>query len=127
MIGVGINNYTEVMDDYDITDEGIESYTHHAVHNIYLHVAAETGILGFTALIWLIAAILIEGIKYAISNRGFMVYVVIGMIAGIITFLVHGLVDTASLGNKLYMFVWFFAGSTLAIKNLKQTAMPIRE
>lgn len=113
--GVGLNNYTEVMHDYDITEEGLETITPHAVHNIYLHIAAELGIFGIAVFIWFLTAIYIEGIRYALTNKGVMTYAVIGMVAGILAFLVHGLVDTASLGNKLLLFVWFFAGVIFAI------------
>lgn len=118
IVGVGINNYTEVMYDYDTTEEGLESITRFPVHNIFLHITAEMGVFGLIFFMWLISAIIIEGIRYIISNRGFMTYVVIGMVAGIMAFLVHGLVDTASLGSKLYMFIWFFAGLIFAIKEI---------
>lgn len=122
LVGIGINNYTELMSDYDITEEGLESITHQAVHNIFLQIIAEMGIFGIAIFIWFIAAIFIEGIEYIISNRGSMVYAVIGMVAGIMAFLVHGLVDTASIGSKMYMFVWFFAGIICAIKKIKPVA-----
>jgi len=122
IIGVGINNYTEVMHDYDITKEGLESITAHAVHNIFLNIAAEMGILGFVIFIWFITAIFAEGMaSISNSNRGFVVYAVIGMLGGLMAFLVHGLVDIASPGSKLFMFVWFFAGIICAIKNILVT------
>lgn len=127
IVGVGINNYTEVMDDYDITEEGLKSITAYPVHNIFLHIAAEMGILGLTFFMWFISAILIEGIKCINKIKGFMAYVVIGMVAGIMGFLVHGLVDTACLGDKLYMFVWFFAGMIFAIRKIQSAEMPARE
>jgi O-antigen ligase len=118
LFGIGLNNYTEVMHDYDFTEEGVESLTHHPVHNIYLHIAAEMGIFGIAAFIWFTATIFFEGIKYIISNKCLMIYVVTGMLAGIVAFLVHGLVDTASLGSKLFVFVWFFMGVIFAIKEI---------
>jgi O-antigen ligase len=122
IIGVGVNNYTEVMHDYDITtDEGLESITPNAVHNIFLHIAAEMGILGIVTFIWFITTIFVEGMA-SISKGGFMAYTVIGMLAGIMAFLVHGMVDTASLGSKLYMFVWFFAGIIFAVRKINPVA-----
>jgi O-antigen ligase len=123
IIGVGINNYTGVMHDYDVSDEGLESITPHAVHNIFLHIVAEIGIFGIAIFIWFISTIFVEGMA-SISNRGFMAYTVIGILAGIMAFLVHGMVDTASLGSKLYMFVWFFAGVIFAAKRINQVVKP---
>ncbi len=120
-VGVGLNNYTEIMDAYDNTPEGLRSITRHAVHNIFLHIGAETGVLGLIAFILLIVAIFAEGIKDIVSNDDFGAYMVIGMLGGIIAFLVHGLVDTASLGSKLYMFVWFFAGIIFAVRQIRHT------
>jgi len=122
IVGVGINNYTKVMYDYDTTEEGLDTISQHAVHNIFLHIAAEMGVFGLAAFIWLISAILAEGMKCIISNDDFTAYAVIGMVAGIIAFLVHGLVDTASLGSKLYMFIWFFAGIIFAVRKIKPAA-----
>jgi putative inorganic carbon (HCO3(-)) transporter len=122
LVGVGINTYTEVMDDYDTTEEGIRSYTRHPVHNIFLHIAAEMGVFGLAVFFWLICAIFVEGMKHIISNEDFTAYAIIGMIGGTIAFLIHGLVDTASLGSKLYMFVWFFAGIIFAVRKIKPAA-----
>lgn len=43
--GVGLNTFTMVMDQYDATN--IASWWPHPVHNIYLLIMAETGIIGF--------------------------------------------------------------------------------
>ena len=126
-VGIGINNYTKVMDDYDTTEEGLESYTHQPVHNIFFHIAAEMGIFGIAVFLWLIFSILTGGMNYIILNKNFTAYTVIGMVAGILAFLVHGLVDTASLGSKLFMFIWFFAGIIFAIKKIKPLAAPVPE
>jgi O-antigen ligase len=126
LVGVGINNYTEIMDDYDTTEEGVRSLTRHPVHNIFLHIAAEMGVFGLAAFFWLISAIFVEGMKHIISNEDFTAYAIIGMLGGIIAFLIHGLVDTASLGSKLYMFVWFFAGIIIGISQIRHATTPVR-
>jgi uncharacterized protein (DUF983 family) len=83
------------------------------------------GVFGIAAFIWLICAILMQGMKHIISNDDFTAYAVIGIVGGIIAFLVHGLVDTASLGSKLYMFIWFFAGIIFAVRRIKAASSPI--
>ncbi len=118
-VGVGLNNFTEAMYDYDSTPKGLDDISPHAVHNIYLHIAAETGLFGIASFAWLMAILYIKGLKYILSNNNYLVYVVIGLLAGVMTFLVHGLADTASLGSKLFQFVWFFTGVIFAIINIK--------
>jgi O-antigen ligase len=120
-LGIGINNYSEMMWEYDETPKGLQEITLHPVHNIFLHIAAEIGILGFFIFLWLILAIFYTGLIYILkANDHFLEYAVIGMLSGILAFLVHGLVDTASIGSKLFVFVWFFAGTIAGIKKIQK-------
>jgi len=114
-LGVGINNYTEVMGDYDTTDIRLTSITSYQVHNIFLQIAAEMGIIGFLIFIWVISTVYKEGLRLIKSSEGLMSGVVIGVIAGISAFLVHGLVDAASPGNHLFLIFWFLAGIIVAL------------
>ncbi|MBA7552961.1 hypothetical protein ES705_45541 [subsurface metagenome] len=43
-LGIGLNNYTEVMDDYDTTDIKLTSITRHQVHNIFLQIEIRVAI-----------------------------------------------------------------------------------
>ncbi len=114
--GVGLNNYTEVMKDYDITEEGIETITRFPVHNIYLHVGAELGVVGLLAFVTFLMVIFLEGFRQAIVGDSYSSYLVVGMLGGVVAFLLHGVVDTASLGNKLFLFVWFYLGLISSIR-----------
>lgn len=49
IMGTGLNTFTQVMDQYDSTM--MSSYWRHPVHNIYLLVASEMGLIGFTVFI----------------------------------------------------------------------------
>ena len=117
-LGVGINNYTSVMHQYDYSAEGIDSITQHAVHNIFLHLAAEMGLVGLGVFIWFIGAIFLTGLRTTAGDGSSSTYAVIGMLGGVLAFLVHGLADVAYVGDKLYLMVWFFAGVTCAISGL---------
>jgi len=119
LLGVGINNYTEVMQDYDTTDISITSITRHQVHNIFLQIAAEMGIAALAIFIWLISAVYKEGLSYIKTSEGPMSGIAIGLIAGITAFLIHGLVDAASLGNHLFLIFWLFTGIIIAIRKIE--------
>lgn len=123
-LGVGINNYTEVMQDYDTTDVKLTSITRHQVHNIFLQIAAEMGIIGLAIFIWLILIVYKEGLSYIKSSEGPMSGIAIGIIAGITAFLIHGLVDAASLGNHLFLIFWFFTGIIIASRKIESEAKP---
>jgi putative inorganic carbon (HCO3(-)) transporter len=117
--GVGINNYSEIMHRYDSTEEGLAGITRFPVHNIFLHIAAEIGIFGLFIFIWILVVIFNKGIRYIIQNNDMMVYAVIGMLAGILAFLIHGSFDVASIGNKMFIFTWFFAGLIFTISRIQ--------
>jgi len=124
LLGVGINNYTEVMQDYDMTDIGVTSITVYQVHNIFLQIAAEMGIISLAVFIWLISMVYKERLRYIKSSQGFMEAVSIGILGGITAFLIHGLVDAASLGNHLFLILWFLAGLVVAIRKMEKEAKP---
>lgn len=124
LLGVGINNYTEVMHEYDTTDIKLTSITRHQVHNIFLQIAAEMGIMGLAIFIWLVLMVYKEGLSYIKSSEGTMSGIVVGIIAGTSAFLIHGLVDAASLGNHLFLIFWFFAGIIIAIRKIESQAKP---
>jgi len=124
LLGVGINNYTEVMRDYDTTNIGVTSITTYQVHNIFLQITAEMGIIGLAIFIWLIFTVYKEGLSYIKSSEGTMSSIGIGLIAGITAFLIHGLVDAASLGNHLFLIFWFLAGLVVAIRKMEPTTKP---
>lgn len=124
LLGVGINNYTEVMHDYDTTDIKLTSITRHQVHNIFLQIAAEMGIVGLAIFIWLVLMVYKEGLSYIKSSESTMSGIVIGIIAGTTAFLIHGLVDAASLGNQLFLIFWFFTGIVIAIRKIELEAKP---
>ena len=124
LLGVGINNYTEVMEDYDTTDIGVTSLTTYQVHNIFLQIAADMGIMALAIFIWLICVVYKEGLSYIKASKGPISAIVIGLIAGITAFLIHGLVDAASLGNHLFLIFWFFTGIIIAIRKIESQAKP---
>jgi len=119
VIGIGLNNYTEVMDEYDTMEMGLASITRHQVHNIFLQIAAEMGIIGLAIFIWLIFMVFKEGLSYIKSSGGTTSSIVIGLVAGTAAFLIHGLVDAASLGNHLFLIFWIFAGLIVAIRKIE--------
>jgi len=120
ILGVGINNYTLIMWDYDKTEEGLGALTHHQVHNIFLQIAAEMGIPGLAMFLWLVASILFAGLRYVMLNEDITVFAVIGLLGGLLAFLVHGLYDAESIGGKLFLFIWVFAAIIFAIRKIDQ-------
>jgi len=83
-------------------------YTH--AHNIFLHTAAETGTAGLLILIWLLITALRS--TWRISKRSNNVWsktLAIGILASLIDFIIHGLVDYTLAGKTGYL-LWFLLG-----------------
>ena len=112
------------MQDYDTTDVGVTSITTFQVHNIFLQIAAEMGIMGLAIFIWLIFVVYKEGLSYIKSSESPMSNIVVGLIGGITAFLIHGLVDAACLGNHLFLIFWFLAGLVVAIRKMEPETKP---
>ena len=119
ILGIGLNNYSEIMWKYDDTEEGLDQISYHPVHNIFLQIAAEIGIPGLLIFIWFLITIFYIGVRYIFLNEGVVAYGIIGMLAGILAFLVHGLYDVASIGSKMFLFTWFFAGLIFGIGKIE--------
>lgn len=62
--GIGLNTFTTVMTKYDVTN--ISSWWPHPVHNIYLLIMSETGILGFGLFMFMnfyFVRLIVKGIR----------------------------------------------------------------
>lgn len=85
-------------------------------HNIYLHLLAETGILGFVAFLgYILGAIYIS---YKIARHSQFVHtrrLALGATASIVGLLVHGIVDATLWLPQLTIFVWIMMA---VIRNL---------
>lgn len=113
LTGVGLNNYTTVMQRYDHTREWQTYNFPHPVHNSYLLVAAESGIPALVALLWTLAAVAYKA-RPAIERptSRWAVYQ-IGWLAAMITWLVAALFDRDFPGTNVML--WLTAGVLTAI------------
>lgn len=106
LLGIGINNYAESMINYDVTGHSFSLYR--PVHNLFLLIAAETGLLGLLFFFGLLINAIFMGLKMLKSIEGINACVVIGIIAGLIGFILHAQVDFVLLD---YMNIfWLYLG-----------------
>jgi O-antigen ligase len=119
-LGCGINNYAEVMQNYDDTAEGISLKYHQVVHNSYLLIASEIGILGLFFFICFVALIYKKGIEILRYNDKITSCIIIGMLAGISGVLIQFLVENVDLTNHLFFLFWVVSGVITALSNLNK-------
>jgi hypothetical protein len=96
--GVGLNNLGEVFLTYDTTGGAVKLYgllgsTTHVVHNLFLAVWADVGIVGLLAFLWIFFSTFLVAGRLLSKVPRWQKGVLIGVMAGIMAHLIHGLFD----------------------------------
>lgn len=80
-------------------------------HNCYLQMAAETGIFGLLIFLWFVAALLKGAVFKVLKFKDkFLKATLIGIVGGILAYLVHSFVDTHLYSLPLAVLFWAMAG-----------------
>jgi putative inorganic carbon (HCO3(-)) transporter len=113
LLGVGANNFATVLDQYlsiDFSTAWIST-----VHNRYLLVWAETGIIGLIALLTFLVSTLRRGVTLARTPDTVYALASIGLLAGVAAAMVHMLVELYH-SRPLVQMLWLLAGLLIAIE-----------
>jgi O-antigen ligase len=124
VLGVGANNFTVVMDRY-LTSDFREGWLF-AVHNKYLLVLAETGIVGLLAFLAFMLDALRKGWQCWVHRDSLLSPLALGFAAGIAGHMVHMSVDVFR-GRPTQQLLWLVAGlltAMLRICKLRPTGDP---
>lgn len=108
LVGVGINNYIEVMDEYDETSSRISRGFLFPIHTVYLEYYAETGIAGIVALLSLFFVIFASGIRNISRSEGFLFNLNLGLVFGFVAYSIHCVSDMNYL-SRVTVFAFFAA------------------
>jgi len=117
-LGIGINNYSEVMQNYDNTAERISFKMPYVVHNSYLLIASEIGIPGLFFFLWFVTLIYKKGIKTLYCKDSLINCIVIGILAGISGALIHFIVENVHLSHHVFFLFWVLSGLIVALNRL---------
>lgn len=108
--GVGLNNYALFMPEYDPIDY-LGERRPVIVHNVFLLIVAETGLVGAVAFLWFMARLFIQAWRLASRAPNDIVW-----LAGVVAFsaftalTVHGMVDYGLLASlPIFRLLWLFA------------------
>ena len=95
ILGVGLDNFLYHYPQYILPGAEIEPGMSHP-HNLVLDFWARLGIPGVIALVWLLSAFFISGLKLLRSQQqGYGRCLVLGTMGSMVNFVAHGLVDNS--------------------------------
>jgi O-antigen ligase len=117
VLGVGANNFAVVMNDYASSEFRHEwIYT---VHNEFLLVLSETGVLGLLAFLWIYLDIIRRAWRLWKSRDGVFSPLGLGIVAAIGGYLSHMFVDIFS-ERGLLQLIWMFVAVVAACEIIWQ-------
>ena len=116
-IGVGINNYGEVLEQYWDAED---SFTRKAaVHNTFLLYAAEIGVIGLIAYLLLLFGLFDQIRRATRAKDRFLTAVAVGFAGGFVAMLLMALSDKSYKENfPLMMIFWGMAAIIVAINQI---------
>jgi O-antigen ligase len=113
LLGVGAGNYLETMQLYDVTSHWITRTFYAPVHNLYLYLAAESGIPALLFFLLFLFFLFRRVRKTLRFTNSFHRHIALGLVCGLSAGLLHGLFEPVSLGN--YFFFWLVSGLLAAL------------
>lgn len=114
ILGSGLNTYASIAPKYKLTEE-----TGCYPHNSYLQMAAESGLLGLGAFLWILIALFRTSlINVKRINDKFYEAVLVGLLAGLFGFLVHSFFDVNIYTLQLGNLMWFIMGLIVAVQRV---------
>lgn len=115
LLGQGLNTFMANYERFRIPEE----YGVWYAHNCYLQIAAELGIFGLLAFLWIILRMVITSIKsWRLIKDEFLRYLYLGLFCGIAAFLLQSNVDVTIYSLRLAVLFYFSLGLLMGIKRV---------
>ena len=117
VLGTGINTYSK-----EAQKRG--DWTGYYVHNCYLQMAAEIGIVGLGAFLWMLFVLFKTacGKSLVIKDR-YLLILFHGVLAGLVGYLVHSFFDTSFYSLQLNTLFWVILGLVVSIMQIDNAAL----
>jgi len=118
-LGVGVNTYTLNFEKYKLRDASRFVSDTGWSHNSYLQMAAEIGIFGPLFFFWLMFRLFQSGLtSYKKLDENFLKAATLGIMGGVIAYLVNGITETALYYSKMVSLFWIQVGFLSAMPKL---------
>jgi len=119
IFGHGINTFMTIFQEYNTGGGARHAPTY--AHNCFLQLAAETGIIGimcFLGIIWKLFVTTLQRVSDNPSNDNHIQIAMLGLLSGILAFLVHSFFDTNFYSLQLSVHFWYMVGVLFSMNNL---------
>lgn len=120
LIGVGLNNYTTVMNKYDRTRDNVSYRFPFPVHNAFLIIASESGLLALFCFLFIFFTCSRKAMLFFKGKDRFLSLLGIGWFSGILTWIIHAQFKMDFAGINIAL--WFSLGMVVAIHRMLGTA-----
>lgn len=126
LFGIGINTYTETLQDMGnprgLMDRMPEGQA--VEHNLYVLIAAETGLAGFMAYLMMMLLILRKAFQ-CYQARNIMVSAIgIAMISSYTGFFARSILDFSYKLDQVFIFFWFMTGFLYVTAAFRKESLP---
>jgi O-antigen ligase len=118
LLGVGLNTFIDVMREYDTT--GVSYRLAYPVHNAYLLIASETGLVGLGLFLIFTVTILSSYFRATKNMDRFTSVSAICLICGMVVILVSNTADVHLMSEQIFALFWLLAGLGIAFLGMKQ-------
>jgi putative inorganic carbon (hco3(-)) transporter len=116
LFGAGLNNYTHASRQYDFSREQIVSSWNSPVHNLFLFMAGEIGLVGLICFVVFLVRIMTGLVPAIRSPDPFLVSVAVGLFLGLLAFILHAQVDYSIWTQNRPL--WFLLGLAVCVERL---------
>lgn len=113
IFGIGLRAYQKAIVPYVLPGEIPELYP----HNVWLAFWVQLGLLGILSFIYIFVSLVIRCWSAFVGATGLNKAILWGVLAGLIMFAVHGMVDTPYYKNDLAIEFWMLAALNVAAIN----------
>ena len=127
LVGVGLNNYRASMTKYDETGIFVTQIFPNPVHNVFAHVAAETGIPGAIFFCLLIVAAFGINLRSMSGADDYLRFALaLALVAGMLAWIISAMKEPSSLGSArpAMRTLFFLFGLTIAVSRLDAPKKP---
>ncbi|MBI4527275.1 MAG: O-antigen ligase family protein [Deltaproteobacteria bacterium] len=115
-LGVGLNNYTAAARRYDTTPEQITSVWNAPVHNLFLLITAETGVIGLAFFVGFLFTAVFSLIPTLRAEDPFIRTMGAGLFIGLLAYLAHVQIDYSEWTH--FAPLWFLLGLSVSLRRV---------